>query len=221
VEVAQDLLKLIEALARLVAEKALADFVPAILRNLALDTALFHLAEPCVHGWVLLRFAEKTRRVLPRVEDGFEVKFFGFECVEHGNKCKVMVSGRHSRRENCCGILLVFVTSSALLCTSGECLTAEVWDSNTTWRFLVLDRGLSPRRETLGSGRVLSGGKRGLWRWSLYACSCHPLSAKTDQSPLALPFDADLTCKTLIPAGGGPRTLAGPQHYRARKFCLR
>jgi len=83
VEVAQDLLELPQALLGLVSEEALADFVPALFRDLALETALLHLVQPCVYGGILLRVAEKTWWVLPGVEDGIEVEFFKFESVKH------------------------------------------------------------------------------------------------------------------------------------------
>ena len=83
-QVAQDFLELVHALSGLVSEKTLADFVPVLLRDLALDAAFLHLVQPCVYRGILLRIAEKTWWVLPRLEDGLEVEFFQFECVEHG-----------------------------------------------------------------------------------------------------------------------------------------
>ena len=75
-KVAQDLLELVQALSGLVSEETLANFVPVLLRNLALETAFLYLVKPCVYWWILLRIAKKTWWVLPGVEDGLEVKFF-------------------------------------------------------------------------------------------------------------------------------------------------
>jgi len=83
VEVAQDLLELVQAFSGLVREEVLADFVPAILRDLALETAFLHLIKPCVDWGILLGIAEKTWWVLPRFEDGLEVEFFCLERVKH------------------------------------------------------------------------------------------------------------------------------------------
>jgi len=43
VEVAQDLLELVQALSGLVSEEVLANFVPVLLRDLALEAAFLHL----------------------------------------------------------------------------------------------------------------------------------------------------------------------------------
>lgn len=82
-KVTQDLLELVKAFSRLVSEEALADFVPVLLRDLALLTALFHLLQPCVYWWILLRVSEETWGVRPGAEDGLKIIFFKFECVEH------------------------------------------------------------------------------------------------------------------------------------------
>ena len=132
-EIAQDLLELIQAFACLVSEKALPDFVPALLRDLALATALFYLVEPCVHWGVLLRVAKKTRRVLPRVEGGFKVKFLGFECVEHGGRLGSVLRGNTAGVKICRGILSSFhhsFDSAHSYVRLGERLTAEVWIDN-------------------------------------------------------------------------------------------
>ena len=95
-KVAQDLLELVQALSGLVSEEALANFVPVLLRNLALETAFLYLIKPCVYWGILLRIAKKTWWVLPGVEDGVEVKFFKFECVEHsGIEDKRSVYGKY------------------------------------------------------------------------------------------------------------------------------
>jgi hypothetical protein len=76
VEVAQDFLELVQALSGLVSEEMLANFVPVLLRDLALEAAFLYLVQPCVYWWILLRIAEKTWWVLPGLEDGLEVEFF-------------------------------------------------------------------------------------------------------------------------------------------------
>ncbi len=74
-EVAQDLLELVQALSGLVPQETLANFVPVFLRDLALEAAFLHLVQPCVYWGILLRIAEKTWRILPRLEDRLEVEF--------------------------------------------------------------------------------------------------------------------------------------------------
>ena len=82
-EVAQDLLQLVHALSGLVSEETLANFVPVLLRDLALEAAILHLVQPCVYWGILLRIAEKTWWVLPGLENRLEVEFFLFECFKH------------------------------------------------------------------------------------------------------------------------------------------
>ena len=75
-EVAQDLLELVQALSSFLSEEPLANFVPVLLRDLALDAAFLHLVQPRVYWGILLRIAEKTWWVLPGLKDGLEVEFF-------------------------------------------------------------------------------------------------------------------------------------------------
>jgi hypothetical protein len=122
-KVAQDLLELVQALSGLISEETLANFVPVLLRDLALEAAFLYLVQPCVNWGILLRIAKKTWWVLPGLEDGLEVEFFQFECVEHGG-----IGDKRAvyRKYRVVGVLSGFHRSScAFLSTPRGCLTAK------------------------------------------------------------------------------------------------
>lgn len=83
VHVPENGLQLVQSCARLVTEVTLADLVPVLLRDFALDAAGFNLGQPFVDRRILLRIAEKHRRVLPRFVYGLKVKLLDSKCVKH------------------------------------------------------------------------------------------------------------------------------------------
>ena len=205
-EVTQDLLELFQALFGLVSEEALANFVPVLLRDLAFETAFLHLVQPCVYWGILLRITKETWWVLPGVEDGVEVKFLYFECIEHGGiEDKRAVYGKYRIVVGIDVVRFSPLILRVLKYTSGMPHGNGVKPSHKR-HSLGPDQRVCLFGENLGSGRTFShrsGGEGGVQYAGPPTRVLFTFVGKQDWPPVALPLTRIFTW-CLPSVDGGP-----------------